>query len=167
MEWKIDSFIIITVPRAREIKIVEPRQDSNPWPPKSLYSVSNGETLSAKLIFCSRESSSFIYRALNLTSAHALPISKAIRSPCLIYSVVYMTLSGKPQWSKEQDTEKPKTSRSAHVLRNTLVHLVRCVYHNVKKGQLHIDFHSFATLMYHLSLISCHINFLVKSPFLV
>ena len=167
MEWKIDSFIIITVPRAREIKIVEPRQDSNPWPPKSLYSVSNGETLSAKLIFCSQESSSFIYRALNLPSAHALPISKAIRSPSLIYSVVYMTLSGKPQWSKEQDTEKPKTSRSAHVLRNTLVYLVRCVYHNVKKGQLHIDFHSFATLMYHLSLISCHINFLVKSPFLV
>ena len=39
------------MPRAREIKILEPRQDSTRWPPKSLYSVSNGETLSAKLIF--------------------------------------------------------------------------------------------------------------------
>ena len=155
------------MPRAREIKILEPRQDSNRWPPKSLYSVSNGETLSAKLIFWSQESPNFIYRALNLRSAHAPPISKAIRSPSLIYSVVYMTLSWKPQWSKEQDTEKPKTSRRAHVLQNTLVHLVRCVYRNVKK----VNYTSAFIRLPHLCItyLSFHaiLTSLVKSPFLV
>lgn len=32
---KIDS-LTTTVPQASEIKILEPRQDSNPWPPKPL-----------------------------------------------------------------------------------------------------------------------------------
>ena len=155
------------MPRAREIKILEPRQDSNPWPLKSLYSVSNGETLRAKFIFWSQESPNFIYRALTLPSAHAPQISKAIRSPSLIYSVVYMTLSWKPQWSKEQDTEKPKASRSAHVLRNILVHLVRCVYHNVKK----VNYTSAFIRSPHLCItyLSFHaiLTSLVKSPFLV
>ena len=150
------------MPRAREIKILEPRQDSNPWPPKSLYSVSNGETLSAKLIFWSQESPNLIYRALNLPSAHAPPISKAICSPSLIYSVVYMTLSWKPQWSKQQDTEKPKVRMYSGI---HWYIFIRCVYHIVKKGQSHIDFHSFATLIYHLSLISCHVNFFGEKPF--
>ena len=90
--------------------------------------------------------------------------------PWYNYSVVYMTLSWKQQWSKKQDTEKPKTSRSAHFLRNTLVHLVRCVYHNVKKRSIthRLSFirHTYVSPIYLcITYISCLINFFGGKPF--